>query len=738
MQVNSAENLRILIVDDNREIHADFKSVLVPGKTNDLAGLESELFGNSEPSTRSGNFPEYQLQFATQGEQGVEIARAALENKAPFAVAFVDMRMPPGWDGLTTIQNLWKVDPRLEVVLCTAYSDLSWQQISEGLGFSDQLLILKKPFDIEEIRQLALSLTTKWHLRRMQENQVHSLEDSVSQSLEDLRQAELSREVAIQGSRSKSEFLANMSHEIRTPLNGIAGMLQLIEPKSLSSSYQNYLKVAQTSVNCLTSLIQGILDFSKIEAGKLELDEFDFDLKNLVSETLEMLAPNAVAKDLRLHCEAPAHWGGFYRGDGHRLRQVFINLVNNAIKFTPQGQVTLRVLPQSATEGKNQFRFEVVDTGIGIPQDRLDRLFQPFSQVDASTTRNYGGTGLGLALCKRLVEAMGGAIGCESKFQQGSTFWFTVCLQPCSDPKQSTSGSAKTTSFENLQNRPLADLPETSLTKQSLHVLVAEDNDINQFVIREFLKREGIECTIATDGQEALRTLSSGQFDLVLMDCQMPTMDGYQTARKIRNLEANGSSFSRSAKRIPIVALTANALFGDREACLEAGMDEYLTKPIDRKHLRDILIRFVNIQPVEFTTMPSQQTSNPRSCFDELEFVDRCFGDLQTAIELVDYFTNGLPANLENLSQACQMRDQNRLLAITHAIKGAAGYLSANHLHRLTADFHENHRNNDDYEIESMLADAEAIRFEAERCLADASNLRKSLLERNLKQATSK
>ncbi len=511
-------------------------------------------------------------------------------------------------------------------------------------------------------------------------------------------------------SRAKSDFLANMSHEIRTPLNGVVGMVELLQGTHLSAQQARYAEVIRTSSDALLSLINNILDFSKIEAGKVELEDVDFDLNQTVEEVATLLARKAAAKGVDVVCDVDAAVPMRVRGDGERLRQVLTNLVNNAIKFTAAGEVVIRVSPGDGAAGPADdgvaLRFDVSDTGIGIPPDRLDRLFKSFSQVDASTTRRYGGTGLGLAISKQVVELMGGTIGVRSEAGRGSTFWFTVRLRRPAEaavashslagrrvlvaeanPTQrrivqnqlvawgarvstaadgraavdalrdaaaageafaaavidadlpdlpAAAAAAAVRAVEALRGLPLiltcgvrstldpADaaahgfdaglakpvrqsqlfdavmhavvapaavpavtvptVPATPAAAGPIRILLAEDMEVNQFIATEMLARSGFGCDVANNGREAFEAVKAGSYDLVLMDCQMPEMSGFEAAAAIRGWEQQcGPGGPRP--RVAIVALTANALKGDREQCLAAGMDDYLTKPLNPAEL---------------------------------------------------------------------------------------------------------------------------------------------------------
>jgi signal transduction histidine kinase/ActR/RegA family two-component response regulator len=372
--------------------------------------------------------------------------------------------------------------------------------------------------------------------------------------------------------QARTEFLANMSHEIRTPMNGVLGMLNLLKDTPLTDEQRDLLQTAETSAQHLLEILNDILNLAKIEAGQMKLERTPTDLKRLVRETCEMVRPQARLKGILLREELPTD-ELYALADPTRLRQILLNLLSNAVKFTEHGEVVARLIQREASaDNEHALRFEVQDTGIGIPPDKQQQIFEPFRQADGSTTRKYGGTGLGLAISKKLVELMGGRMGVVSQVGEGSTFWFEVGLPACDAP-----------AHVRLEQQ-LRAAEQTPLT--GLRVLVAEDNFVNQKVIRRTLEKWGIEAQIANHGREALEWLSREPFHLVLMDCQMPEMDGYEATRRIRAYE------QPRGLHMPIIALTANALEGDREKCLECGMDDYLTKPVNPDLLWEKLVRW--------------------------------------------------------------------------------------------------------------------------------------------------
>ena len=400
-----------------------------------------------------------------------------------------------------------------------------------------------------------------------------SLKDEIWHGKQIEAELQEAKEKAEQMSQAKGEFLANMSHEIRTPMNGVIGTLQLLEESELNDSQLEYVRTANKSAEALLAILNDILDLSKIEAGKLNFEMIPFDLREIVQDLVTLHSLKAEQQNVFLNCRIDDSLPEMVRGDPTRLRQILVNLVSNALKFTKRGEVNILVDVLQQSDSDIELKVQVRDTGIGIPEAVQSSLFQAFTQADGSTTRKYGGTGLGLAIVSQLVEMMGGELGVQSKEGEGATFWFTLPLEVSRLVVKHTDHSEPKDKPDLLQGK----------------VLLVEDNTVNQMVASKMLEKIGLTSMVANHGKEALDILQNESFDAVLMDCQMPEMDGFDATRQLRLRHTK--SINETA--IPVIAMTANVMDGDKQRCLDAGMDDYLGKPVKMDELEDVLRRWL-------------------------------------------------------------------------------------------------------------------------------------------------
>ncbi len=419
--------------------------------------------------------------------------------------------------------------------------------------------------DIDEIGRLGKALN----------NMIEAIERNETELVK-------AKEMADKANRLKGEFLANMSHEIRTPMNGIIGVTEMLLTSDLSAPQKHYAKIVHQCAEALLELINDILDFSKIESGKMELELIAFNLHDVVEETVQLLAVRALEKSIDIKIDYVKNTPKQVIGDPVRIRQIIYNLAGNAIKFTNQGTVIIKIeeiaapSPNIADNNSTFIKISVIDNGIGIPKDKQQIIFDKFSQGDASTTRQFGGTGLGLAISKQLCKMMGGDIGVESEVGKGSCFWFTMHLQhDCEKHNRQTRNTTQ----------------QTPVYFHGYKILLAEDNPVNQLVAEQVLTDMGCEVTCVVNGIAAIEALTNSdnkKFDLILMDCQMPEMDGFEATALIREMQRKNT-----INKIPIIALTANAMKGDKERCLAAGMDDYISKPVQKSTLQNTLSRWL-------------------------------------------------------------------------------------------------------------------------------------------------
>ncbi len=447
---------------------------------------------------------------------------------------------------------------------------------------------------------------------------------------------------------ARSEFLAVISHEVRTPMSGIIGLVQLVLDTQLTDQQRDYLATVLASAQALTALLDDILDLSKLEAGRMTLEEVPFDPRRLVEGVTALLQSRAEDKGLALSTRMPGSVPDSLHGDPTRLRQILLNLVSNAIKFTQTGHVVVRVTADPAGPGYVSLCLAVDDTGIGISAEDQQRLFSDYAQADPSITRRFGGTGLGLAICRRITEAMGGEIGVESAEGEGSTFWVRLSL-PRSEAEAPKPAAA-------------ASLPPT-LSETPGRVLVVEDNAVNQKVLLGVLERDGHQVTIARSGTEAVERAATGAYDLILMDVRLPGIDGLEATHRIRAMEG-------PVAQVPIIAMTARALAGDVEACLGAGMNAYLPKPVDLSALRRTIAAALAGSHAEGEPAQNRASFDP----DVLAELTQLLGDDGVRV-IVDVGTAVIWEKLTSVQHASQTGDAALLESAAHDIKSTAGQM---------------------------------------------------------------
>lgn len=806
-------NRRILLVDDNAEIHAAFAKIFRPELegADALAKSEAALFGQTGSEIEPLVF---EVDSALQGAEGLARVCAAHAEHRPYAMAFIDMRMPPGWDGIETTVRIWRQDPAIQIVICTAYTDYSWGEILDKIGGThrDGLIILKKPFESVEVLQLANSMTAKWSLARqaacrmedlvrMVDARTRELQLTNQQLAAETKRANEMTERAVAEAHAKSEFLAVVSHDIRNPFQAIMGCAELLKETPLDPMQREYVETIEEGGRATLTLVNDLLDVSKVAAGRLELERAEFNLAETLENLARLLAIQAHAKNVEFTVDIDPEVPEFILGDAARIRQVLLNLAGNAVKFTEHGEVTVDVSVVSTSTPEVTLRFGVRDTGIGIPADRLSGLFQAYHQADASMTRRFGGTGLGLFIVRRIVELMGGTTGVESREGLGSTFWFTAPfvsvpdsdrqrraavlamngrvlvvddnatqrrvlvrqlqslgleaagagwanealgilreahaarrsfaaalvdhrMPGCdgaelsrtinSDPQLNSTRLVLLT-FSGQAHEPFAacgiaacltkpvirqDLidclhlvlaasaqdwhAQTSpmITRKLLrahrgrekrHILVAEDIPAGRRVMCRTLEHLGYRANGVANGREAVAAWESGQYHLILMDCEMPQLNGFDATRMIRSREPPGA-------RIAIIALTGHAMPGAELECKAAGMDAYLSKPIDRERLESCLVRFLG-ESIDTTgvhpILLAGDTDSDDKLVDLAALRVLADGDEAFMREVLSEFLRQGSAAISELGEAVARGDASSLARTAHSLKTTAGELKA-------------------------------------------------------------